>query len=115
MKRAQITRANAPGGRVPPTFALLWEKRSLAVCNPENGARFTISLRNWQRDALGRARASGAEMAAARQSLHYGASNFPARADRGLAGGIADDDHAGQEARKLHGMMTGICCLPCFR
>ena len=48
MKRAQITRANAPGGRVPPTFALLWEKRSLAVCNPENGARFTISLRNWQ-------------------------------------------------------------------
>ena len=48
MKRAQITRTNAPGGRVPPTFALLREKRSLAVCNPENGARFTISLRNWQ-------------------------------------------------------------------
>ena len=48
MKRAQITRTNAPGGRVPPTFALLWEKRSLAVCNPENGARFTISLRDWE-------------------------------------------------------------------
>ena len=31
-----------------PTFALLCEKRRLAVCNPENGARFTISLRNWQ-------------------------------------------------------------------
>ena len=31
-----------------PTFAQLREKRRLAVCNPENGARFTISLRNWQ-------------------------------------------------------------------
>ena len=31
-----------------PTFALLREKRRLAVCNPENGARFTISLRDWQ-------------------------------------------------------------------
>ena len=31
-----------------PTFALLREKRRLAVRNPENGARFTISLRDWQ-------------------------------------------------------------------
>ena len=31
-----------------PTFALLREKRRLAVCNPENGVRFTISLRDWQ-------------------------------------------------------------------
>ena len=31
-----------------PTFALLREKRRLAVCNPENGARFTISLRDWE-------------------------------------------------------------------
>jgi hypothetical protein len=31
-----------------PTFALLREKRRLRVRNPENGARFTISLRNWQ-------------------------------------------------------------------
>ena len=31
-----------------PTFALLREKRRLAVRNPENGVRFTISLRDWQ-------------------------------------------------------------------
>jgi len=31
-----------------PTFALLREKRRLRVCNPVNGARFTISLRGWQ-------------------------------------------------------------------
>ena len=31
-----------------PTFALLREKRRLRVRNPENGARFTISLRDWQ-------------------------------------------------------------------
>lgn len=31
-----------------PTFALLCEKRELHVRNPENGARFTISLRDWQ-------------------------------------------------------------------
>ncbi len=31
-----------------PTFTLLREKRRLAVRNPENGARFTISLRDWQ-------------------------------------------------------------------
>jgi hypothetical protein len=31
-----------------PTFALLREKRELRVRNPENGARFTISLRDWQ-------------------------------------------------------------------
>ncbi len=34
--------------RLAPTFALLREKRRLAVWNPENGVRFTISLRNWQ-------------------------------------------------------------------
>ena len=34
--------------RNTPTFALLREKRRLAVRNPENGARFTISLRDWQ-------------------------------------------------------------------
>ena len=31
-----------------PTFSLLREKRRLAVINPENGARSTISLREWQ-------------------------------------------------------------------
>jgi hypothetical protein len=31
-----------------PTFELLREKRRLMVCNPENGARFTVSLRDWQ-------------------------------------------------------------------
>ena len=31
-----------------PTFALLREKRRLAVCVPESGIRFTISLRNWE-------------------------------------------------------------------
>lgn len=31
-----------------PTFAQLREKRRLCVRNPENGARFTISLRDWQ-------------------------------------------------------------------
>ena len=31
-----------------PTFALLREKRRLRVRNPENDARFTISLRDWQ-------------------------------------------------------------------
>ena len=31
-----------------PTFTLLREKRRLAVRNPENGARFTFSLRDWQ-------------------------------------------------------------------
>jgi len=34
--------------RCAPTFALLREKRRLTVRNPENGARFTISLRDWQ-------------------------------------------------------------------
>ena len=53
MRRTAIIQRNAPGGRVPPsqrtpTFALLREKRRLAVRNPENGARFTISLRDWQ-------------------------------------------------------------------
>ena len=53
MRRTPIIQRNAPGGRVPPsqrtpTFALLREKRRLAVRNPENGARFTISLRDWQ-------------------------------------------------------------------
>ena len=33
---------------VAPSFALLREKRRLAVCNPENGVRFTISLRDWE-------------------------------------------------------------------
>ena len=32
-----------------PTFELLREKRRLAVVNPENGLRFTISLRDWER------------------------------------------------------------------
>ena len=44
--------ARAPRGsqqpQSAPTFTLLREKRRLAVCNPENGARFTISLRDWQ-------------------------------------------------------------------
>ncbi len=31
-----------------PTFALLRDKRELRVRNPKNGARFTISLRDWQ-------------------------------------------------------------------
>ena len=31
-----------------PTFALLREKRRLAVCNPRNGLRFTVSLRDWE-------------------------------------------------------------------
>ena len=31
-----------------PTFALLCEKRRLSVLNPENGARFTVSLRDWE-------------------------------------------------------------------
>jgi len=31
-----------------PTFELLRERRELAVLNPDNGARFTISLRDWQ-------------------------------------------------------------------
>lgn len=50
----------APGGKIQrseaircvkrrvPTFALLREKRRLRVRNPDNGARFTISLRDWQ-------------------------------------------------------------------
>ena len=33
---------------VAPTFALLREKRRLAVYNPNNGVRFTISLRDWE-------------------------------------------------------------------
>ena len=37
-----------PTAKNTPTFALLREKRRLSVCNPENGARFTISLRDWQ-------------------------------------------------------------------
>ena len=40
--------ADARKQRGTPTFALLREKRRLAVRNPENGARFTISLRDWQ-------------------------------------------------------------------
>lgn len=31
-----------------PTFALLREKRRLAVCNPRNGVRFVVSLRDWE-------------------------------------------------------------------
>lgn len=42
-----MTRSPRPKTNAP-TFALLREKRRLAVCNPENGARFTISLRDWQ-------------------------------------------------------------------
>ncbi len=37
-----LARGNAPD------FALLREKRRLAVCNPKNGVRFTISLRDWE-------------------------------------------------------------------
>ena len=33
--------------KTAPTFALLREKRRLAVRNPENGVRFEISLRDW--------------------------------------------------------------------
>jgi hypothetical protein len=40
--------ASASPKLVRPTFALLREKRELRVRNPENGARFTISLRGWQ-------------------------------------------------------------------
>ncbi len=42
MNRSPQTRPNAP------TFAQLREKRRLRVRNPENGARFTISLRDWE-------------------------------------------------------------------
>lgn len=42
MNRSPHPKTNAP------TFALLREKRRLRVRNPENGARFTISLRDWQ-------------------------------------------------------------------
>ena len=42
MRHSQLPTTNAP------TFALLREKRRLRVRNPENGARFTISLRDWQ-------------------------------------------------------------------
>ena len=31
-----------------PTFAQLREKRRLRVRNAENGARFTVSLRDWE-------------------------------------------------------------------
>ena len=31
-----------------PTFELLCEQRELPVVNPATGARFTISLRDWQ-------------------------------------------------------------------
>jgi len=31
-----------------PTFELLRARRELAVVNPANGVRFTISLRDWQ-------------------------------------------------------------------
>ncbi len=31
-----------------PTFEMLRAKRELAVVNPSNGVRFTISLRDWQ-------------------------------------------------------------------
>ena len=31
-----------------PTFELLRERRELPVANPATGARFTISLRDWQ-------------------------------------------------------------------
>ena len=37
-----------PTAKNTPTFALLREKRRLRVSNPENGARFTISLRDWE-------------------------------------------------------------------
>ncbi len=50
---APSSRTGVPGGKRAvaspvPTFALLREKRRLAVRNPENGARFTISLRDWE-------------------------------------------------------------------
>ena len=47
---AKACESNRPISAVKniPTFVMLREKRRLAVCNPENGARFTISLRNWQ-------------------------------------------------------------------
>jgi hypothetical protein len=32
-----------------PTFELLRERRELRVINLENGVRFTISLRDWER------------------------------------------------------------------
>lgn len=46
-KASRLSRVPRAVGNAP-TFALLREKRRLAVCNPENGARFIISLRNWQ-------------------------------------------------------------------
>ena len=48
---AALREPSAGAGRrtnAAPTFALLREKRRLRVRNPENGARFTISLRDWQ-------------------------------------------------------------------
>ena len=41
MNHSPRARTNAP------TFELLCEKRRLRVRNPENGARFTITLRDW--------------------------------------------------------------------
>ena len=31
-----------------PTFEMLRERRELPVVNPDNGVRFTISLKDWQ-------------------------------------------------------------------
>lgn len=41
-------KATCPHAENAPTFALLREKRRLRVKNPENGACFTISMRDWK-------------------------------------------------------------------
>lgn len=48
---APLRESNAGARRrsnAAPTFAMLREKRRLAVLNHENGLRFTISLRDWE-------------------------------------------------------------------
>ena len=42
MKPRRASRAPAP------TFDLLCDRRRLRVCNPATGARFTVSLRDWE-------------------------------------------------------------------
>ena len=93
-----------------PTFALLREKRELRVRNPENGARFTISLRDWQAMLWAvRVLPSRSGGSAATPMPLPTASSPPA--DRGLAGGTAD----GMKGRGSHAFLpplrTNRCCF----
>lgn len=47
-KMGNESNRGTPGAEKAPTFALLQEKRLIRVKNPEDGTRFTISLRDWQ-------------------------------------------------------------------